>query len=583
MTEVTQPMTALHDSRNPFYRTPSGARPAGEKVMLRLRAESGAKVFLRLWWNDAEHKFAMKPSRVDAGLFEYYLALPKTPGLLWYYFIIEAKGETLYYGNAADRLGGEGRLTDHEPASFQITLYDPAFAPPAWMKNGIMYQIMPDRFHAVEKIRPDHGTLHENWDDIPLPAPAGRPRDDDQAEDFFGGNLKGIEAKLDYLKGLGVTVLYLNPIFKARSNHKYDTGDYETVDPSFGTRADFESLCARAKEKGIRVMLDGVFSHTGNDSRYFNRFGRYDSVGAYQSPDSPYASWYSFKRWPDDYDCWWGYLCLPNVNELDPGYMRYIVTGRDAIVKRWLRRGASGWRLDVADELPMAFLRALRKSVKAVDPDAAVLGEVWEDASNKIAYDELRCYCAGDTLDSVMNYPLRDGLIGFMNGEFDAYALKRRLDALYENSPAPFAFSLMNLVGSHDRARIINRLSGAEPEQRPDGARRFKRLSLRQYALGRRRFLRLWAFVCAMPGMPCLYYGDEAGAQGGDDPFCRCTYPWGHEDEALIHKISKINQARLASDAARLGDVELVAKDEDTIEVIRRYQGQELRAELDRR
>ena len=176
-------MTALHDSRNPFYRTPSGARPAGEKVMLRLRAESGAKVFLRLWWNDAEHKFAMKPSRVDAGLFEYYLALPKTPGLLWYYFIIEAKGETLYYGNAADRLGGEGRLTDHEPASFQITLYDPAFAPPAWMKNGIMYQIMPDRFHAVEKIRPDHGTLHENWDDIPLPAPAGRPRDDDQAED----------------------------------------------------------------------------------------------------------------------------------------------------------------------------------------------------------------------------------------------------------------------------------------------------------------------------------------------------------------------------------------------------------------
>ncbi|MBQ8954595.1 MAG: glycoside hydrolase family 13 protein [Clostridia bacterium] len=576
-------MTALHDSRNPLYRTPSGARPAGEKVMMRLRAEPGARVALRVWWNDAEHKFPMKPSKVDAGLFECSLPLPKTPGLLWYYFIIEDRGATYYYGNARDGLGGEGQLYDEEPPSYQLTVYDAAFAPPTWMKNGIMYQIMVDRFNAVGKRQPLHGWLHENWDEVPALVPANRPKYDNQADDFFGGNLRGIEAKLDYLKALGVTVLYLNPIFRARSNHKYDTGDYETIDPSFGTRADFESLCAKAKAMGIRVMLDGVFSHTGSDSRYFNRFGTYDTVGAYQSTESPYASWYSFKRWPDDYDCWWGFLPLPNVNELDPGYMDYIVTGEDAIVKRWLRRGASGWRLDVADELPMPFLRALRRHVKALDPDAAVLGEVWEDASNKIAYEELRCYCAGDTLDSVMNYPLRDGLIAFMNGEIDAFALKRRLDALYENYPAPFAYSLMNLVGSHDKARILNRLSGASPEDRPDGPRRFKKLTQRQYALGKRRFLKLWAFVCALPGMPCLFYGDEAGAQGGDDPFCRCTYPWGHEDMALIHKITRINQARLASEAARLGGMELNAKDADTIEVVRRYQGETLRAELDRR
>ncbi|MBR4442130.1 MAG: glycoside hydrolase family 13 protein [Clostridia bacterium] len=576
-------MIVLHDSRDPFYRTPSGARPAGDKVTLRLRAEAGTKVFLRVWWNDAEKKHAMKPSKAEAGLYEHALALPKTPGLLWYYFIIESRDWTRCYGNAQDGLGGEGQLYDHEPPSFQITVYDAAYAPPEWMKNGIMYQIMPDRFFAREKNQPPHGWLHENWNDAPAPLPANRPKYDDSADDFFGGNLNGIAEKLDYLRDLGVTVLYLNPIFRGRSNHKYDTGDYETIDPSFGTQADFEALCAKAKEKGIRVMLDGVFSHTGNDSRYFNRFGTYDTVGAYQSPASPYASWYTFKRWPDDYDCWWGFQTLPNVNELDPGYMKYIVTGKDAIVKRWLRRGAAGWRLDVADELPMAFLRALRKSVKATDPDAAVLGEVWEDASNKIAYGELRCYCAGDTLDSVMNYPLREGLIDFLTGGADAFALKRRLDALYENYPAPFAFALMNLVGSHDKARILNRLSGAEPEDRPGEKRRFKKLTQRQYALGRRRFWKLWAFMCALPGMPCLFYGDEAGAQGGDDPFCRCAYPWGREDTALLRKIAAINHARLASPAARLGDLQLVARDADTIEAVRRWQGEELRAALDRR
>ncbi len=576
-------MTVLHDSRNILFRTPAGARPAGETVTLRLRAPADVRATLRVWWHDREQRFRMKPSKAEPGLFEHALVLPKTPGLLWYYFIIESKDETRFYGNAEDGLGGEGQLWDHEPPSFQITVYDPAFAPPDWMKNGIMYQIMPDRFNAEEIIRPDHGTLHENWDDIPLLPPTDRPKYDNSAVDFFGGNLKGIEAKLDYLHELGVTVLYLNPIFRAHSNHKYDTGDYETIDPSFGTQADFESLCASAKDRGIRVMLDGVFSHTGNDSRYFNRFGTYDSVGAYQSPDSPYASWYTFRRWPDDYDCWWGHQTLPNVNELDPGYMKYILTGRDAIVKRWLRRGASGWRLDVADELPMPFLRTLRKSVKAADPEAAVLGEVWEDASNKIAYEELRCYCAGDTLDSVMNYPLREGLIDFMTGGIDAFALKRRLDALFENYPAPFAYALMNLVGSHDKARVLNRLCGAAPENRPEGARRFKKLTQRQYALGRRRFLKLWAFVCALPGMPCLYYGDEAGVQGGDDPFCRCTYPWGREDTALLHKIARINQARLASETARLGDMTLAAPDADTIQVIRRYQGETLCAALDRR
>ena len=571
-----------HDSRDPLYRTPSGARPTGSDVILRCRADDARAVTLRLWWDDGEIRRPMTASPRGAGLFEIRLTLPEQSGLLWYYFIVDFDGETRLYGNADDRLGGEGRLYDHEPPSFQLTVYDEEFDTPRWMREGLLYQIMPDRFAARGKNAPEAGWLHEKWDEPPAIHVDPRTHDN-RADDFFGGNFRGVMDRLDYLKELGVTAIYFNPIFRARSNHKYDTGDYETIDPSFGTREDFEALCGRARALGIRILLDGVFSHTGSDSRYFNRLGRYDSLGAYQSLESPYASWYRFKRWPDEYDCWWGFETLPTVNKSDESYRRYILTGENAIVKRWLRRGASGWRLDVADELPVLFLRTLRKSVKSVDPDAAVLGEVWEDASNKVAYGQLRCYCLGDTLDSVMNYPLREGLIGFLLGEIDAYALKRRLDALYENYPAPFAAALMNLLGSHDKARVINRLSGAEPENRPREQRAFTPLSDAEYERGKRRFIKAWRFLCAMPGMPCLYYGDEAGAQGGDDPFCRGTYPWGHEDRALMEEIKRVNHARLKSRAAQNGSLELIAPDADTLTVVRRYESDELRVTLDRR
>ena len=571
-----------HDSRDPLYRTPSGARPTGSDVILRCRADDARAVTLRLWWDDGEIRRPMTASPRGAGLFESRLTLPEQSGLLWYYFIVDFDGETRLYGNADDRLGGEGRLYDHEPPSFQLPVYDEEFDTPRWMREGLLYQIMPDRFAARGKSAPEAGWLHEKWDEPPA-IHVDPSTHDNRADDFFGGNFRGVMDRLDYLKELGVTAIYFNPIFRARSNHKYDTGDYETIDPSFGTREDFEALCERARALGIRILLDGVFSHTGSDSRYFNRLGRYDSLGAYQSLESPYASWYRFKRWPDEYDCWWGFETLPTVNKSDESYRRYILTGENAIVKRWLRRGASGWRLDVADELPVPFLRTLRKSVKSVDPDAAVLGEVWEDASNKVAYGQLRCYCLGDTLDSVMNYPLREGLIGFLLGEIDAYALKRRLDALYENYPAPFAAALMNLLGSHDKARVINRLSGAEPENRPREQRAFTPLSDAEYERGKRRFIKAWRFLCAMPGMPCLYYGDEAGAQGGDDPFCRGTYPWGHEDRALMEEIKRVNHARLKSRAAQNGSLELIAPDADTLTVVRRYESDELRVTLDRR
>ncbi len=551
----------------------------GESVKLSVAAEKGIRVTLRLWWNDHE---ILHPMQENDGLYTYTLHLPETCGLLWYFFILESDTERLYLGNARDNLGGAGELYAWEPPSFQITVYDRSYDPPHFLRDGIMYQIMPDRFCAVDKVPPHDGWLHEDWHEPPTIS-IDPKNGDNRADDFFGGNLRGIRSKLDYLKELGISVIYLNPIFYSPSNHKYNTGDYSLVDPSFGTNDELEALCREAAGHGIRILLDGVFSHTGSDSRYFNKYGHFDSVGAYQRDTSPYYDWYTFKGSRDEYECWWGFDTLPNVNELSPGFLDYIVTGKDAIAPHYIRRGTSGWRLDVAGVLPMEFLRLLRKSVKSADPNAALIGEVWEDASNKVAYNELRCYCLGNTLDSVMNYPLRDGVIDFFLFRLDAYALKRRLDSLYENYPRPFALSLMNLLGSHDKARIINRLSGVEPEEKPRSERRFEPLTKEQFELGKRRFLKAWELVCALPGIPCLYYSDEAGAQGGDDPFCRGTYPWGREDRDLLESVRRINLERRSSAPAKYGTLSLTAEDADTLTVRRTHDGQTFEKHISRK
>ncbi len=541
-----------HDSRDLKFRSPQGAQPCGRFVQLRLQVKSSAQpknVWLRQWWQNREEKVQMLPE--DGGFYAVHIQMPYSTGLLWYFFIVEqADGSLVYYGNAEDGLGGEGQVYFHEPPSYQITVYAANYSTPEWMRSGIMYQIFPDRFYAGKSLKkkqvPDHASVHSTWSDLPdlyVDPTSG----DNMANDFFGGDLEGIRQKLDYIQKLGISVIYLNPIFKARSNHKYDTGDYEQVDPMFGTNQEFERLCAEAEQRGIRIMLDGVFSHTGSDSRYFNKYGNYPDQGAYQSKESPFYRWYSFENWPQKYDSWWGFKTLPNVNEMEPSYLDFIIRGKNAVIAQWLGRGASGWRLDVADELPMAFLRMLRSRVKTENPNAAVLGEVWEDASNKVAYGSPRSYCLGDTLDSVMNYPLRDGLLEFMCLKIDAFVLERRLCALQENYPVPFLYSLMNLLGSHDRARVLNVLGGLDGSALPRSAQRDLHLNAQQYSVARRRFVALWRFVCALPGMPCLYYGDEAGMQGAADPFCRGTYPWEHEDSDLLEEIASINANRNAS------------------------------------
>ena len=360
--------------------------------------------------------------------------------------------------------------------------------------------------------------------------------------DYFGGTLRGIEEKLPYLKSLGVTCLYMNPVFESHSNHRYDTADYSKIDPLLGDEEDFRALCQAAKELGIRVVIDGVFSHTGSDSVYFNREGRYPTPGAYNSQQSPYYPWYSFRQWPDSYDCWWNFDTLPNVQETNPSYDAYI-NGKEGIVRKWLAAGASGWRLDVADELPDPFLDNLTAAAKAQRPDALVLGEVWEDASNKTAYGVRRRYLLGQQLDTVMNYPFRDAILGFLLGG-DPRNFAETVESICENYPPQCLRLLMNHIGTHDTERALTILGGEPAGNRGREWQAAQHLSPEQREIGLKR-LRLASLIqYLLPGVPCIYYGDEAGMEGYRDPFNRACYPWGHEGLNLLTWYKGLGQLR---------------------------------------
>lgn len=558
----------FYDSHQALFRSPLGALPCGGILCLRFLCDTALKVFVRTW-SGIEQITPMAFDGVKTYTAE--ITAPDTPMLWWYDFIIQTPEGIFRYGNAYDQLGGEGALYNDAVSSYQVTVYDPAYQTPVFMQHGIIYQIFPDRFFKGPihtSCRHSEMQLHDRWEDTPLVSPDPRSGDN-LALDFFGGNLNGISEKLPYLKKLGVTILYLNPIFEARSNHRYDTGDYQTVDSLLGTDADFKNLCEKAAGLGIKILLDGVFSHTGEDSVYFNRYGTYKTSGAYQSLQSPYTSWYTFFDHPNQYKCWWNIPSLPEVNKDDPDFRRFLFDKADGIVPQWLLKGASGWRLDVADELPMPFLKELRQTVKEQNPQAVVLGEVWEDASNKVSYGQMRSYCLGDTLDSVMNYPLREALISFLTGNTPAGTLVRLLRHQQEVYPAPFYYALMNLLGSHDRARIINVLSGCEFNHLSREERANLHLTKDQYELGVERFKKGLQILCALPGAPTLYYGDEAGMEGTADPFCRGTYPWGREDKDLQKFVQDQFFRRNHTPVLQTGFMDISAPDDDTIRILR--------------
>ena len=563
-------MRIEHNSQMSIYRSPFGAVTTGESVRLRLGiSEGGIPHCVRVHYNFKGETYIKNMSYVyEIGtmcMYEAKIIMPNRVGLLWYYFEVVNNSGKFFYSNNRQMLGGLGEMYNEKPESaYQITVYSPSYKTPEWFCDSVVYQIFPDRFYNGN----EHGEfsgdrqdiIKRQWNDMPY-YKASQFGGEYKANDFFGGNLKGITKKLSYLAELGIDAIYLNPIFKAYSNHKYDTGDYKMIDSGFGTQEDFSELCKKAGELGIRIILDGVFNHTGSNSLYFNKDGEYDSVGAYQSKDSEYFDWFNFTNYPDEYESWWGMKTLPSVNEKSKSYRDYIINGDNAVVKHWLRCGASGWRLDVVDELPGFFVKELRKAVKSVNEDAVIIGEVWEDASNKCSYGEQREYFLGEELDSVMNYPLRNAFIDFAKKTIDACEFDRRIMSIKENYPAPAYYSLLNFLSTHDVERIITAISTAPDKNSVD--KDFMatfRLEGDELFRATQRVKQIVTILMLMPGVPCVYYGDERGMQGYADPFCRGCVDWDNLDEDLKLWYSMSIALRKSSKAFTKGEFESVYK-----------------------
>ena len=560
-----------------IFRRPQGAVPCGTPVRIAasVRGDGILSVELRIW-DDRDGKETILPMQIDGTHASVTVPSPETPRLLWYYFIIRrADGSVRYYGGDS----GEGRLSLHEPSSYQITFYDSAFRTPDWAGKAVAYQIFPDRFKrsswedfcgrtAYHKGLGRFIRMHDRWSEEVCTAPSPGQMEY-MPDDFFGGDLNGIREKLPYLADLGVSMIYLNPIFESASNHRYDTADYDRIDPILGTNGEFEALCREAGGYGIRILLDGVFSHTGADSRYFDRYSRYPDVGAYESKDSPYSSWYTFYEYPDSYSCWWDFPALPNVEETDPAYSEFI-TGEDGILRHWFWRGAAGWRLDVADELPDSFIRKIRNRIKADSPDNLLIGEVWEDCSTKTGPEGRRGYVYGDELDGAMNYPFTDAVIAFFTGKEDAYGLNHALQKLREHYPKPFYDCCQNSLSTHDIVRALTALSGA-PDRRSVTRKQQAGFQASGEAeeKGKKLLILATALQMTIPGIPCVYYGDEAGMTGMGDPFNRRTYPWGKEDKKLIAAFRTLMRARRYQKVLQTGCMRMGALSPDVFAVVR--------------
>ncbi len=549
-----------YNSRFEYHKSIFGAVRTGQTVVFRIvlprnyqcnaarflvKKDGCDYLYINMQWDcmqgDYEEWWKAEFTPVDADLYEYHFEYD-TP---W------GTSRVFHIGDGVASIQQNGD-------DWQMTVYDNNFKTPEWLKGGIIYQIFPDRFAMSGEKKenvPTDRIKRTDYDGEPYwrPDENGKVRNND----YFCGDLKGIEQKLGYLKKLGVTCIYLNPIFEAQSNHRYDTADYEKIDSLLGTEKDFSELCQSADKLDIKIILDGVFSHTGDDSKYFNRYNRYDTLGAYQSTDSPFYSWYKFTKWPDKYESWWGIKILPEVIEETPSFIEYIA-GKNGIAQKWLRLGASGWRLDVADELPDEFLDKFRIAVKEEKPDALVLGEVWEDASNKFSYNKRRKYLLGEQLDSVMNYPFADAVLDFVRNA-NAEKFHSGIMTIVENYPKEVLDVLMNHISTHDTMRAITALAGESCEYRDRLWQSTHSLNSEQYRLGVTLIKCASALQFTLPGVPSIYYGDEAGMQGYKDPFNRCCYPWGKENTELVNWFEKLGKIRTENKVFAKGNFRIIS------------------------
>ena len=548
----------MHDSQSIVYRRPFGAVEEGQKVKLSIDIEKEIVVAIELLQFDGTKvNMGMEKEYLNSGNYRYSIEIDTEDalGVLGYYFILIDGYDRVYYGNNDEHLGGIGQIYTYNPVPYQITIYKKSNLPD-WYKEGIIYQIFVDRFCNGN----DDGSINNpkknsfiygRWDDTPVYIKDYQGRT--IRWDFYGGNIRGIIKKLDYIKSLGVNIINLSPIFKSSSCHKYDAGDYDIIDEMFGTEEDFKELCEKAKSKDIKIILDGVFSYTSSDSRYFNKAGNYDEIGAYQSPNSKYHNWYKFNRYPYGYECWWGIEGRPNINVMHNSYIDFLVNRDDSIIKKWIDLGASGWRLNVTDELPDEFIEIIRDRLDTLDKETVLIGDVWDDASNKISYSKKRRYLYGKEIQSVTNYPLRESLINFTRGYIKSDKLKKKVMSLYENYPREVFLGNINLIGTSDTERILTVLDG--------NIRCLKIIVALQFTI---------------PGVPLIYYGDETGVTGGKDPDNRKSYPWENEDVDLIGFYKRIAQNRNGQDALKKGDFNIFDTEEDIFAFERVYENERI-------
>jgi glycosidase/fibronectin type 3 domain-containing protein len=556
----------------------------------------------------------------------WQVTLPNgAPNNLWYRFIVTDGTDTDYYADDTPALdGGRGAATD-DPVdwSWALTVYVPGFTTPAWSHDAFIYQVFPDRFrngvagndpvpgagvntrfstdprYAYPSGDPSDPGANPAWDQIvemhwnelpegfcrnyadanPQTCPARFPEPQDKegprGRDYFGGDLKGVTDKLDYLRALGVTAIYFNPIFDGASNHGYDTQDYTRIDPYFGTLDQFQQLVQQAQRRGIRIILDGVFNHMSSDSPRFDRYHHFSETGACESTASPFRSWFVFTSThvpcgDADYQGWFGFSSIPVLQKTNPAVQSYFVNGTDSIARRWLARGIGGWRFDVSGDpsFPAGYWEAFRSDVKQAYPESLAISETWQKDTTLLRI--LR----GDRLDTTMNYRLRDAVVGLLTPQssFDSKGFAdsgrqiapsefaARIQSIREDyAPAAYA-SLMNLLDSHDTERLLWALTpGAETRaQREDNTTNLD--------AGKQR-LRLASLIqFTMPGAPTVYYGDEVGLTGDDDPDDRRTYPWAdlgrNPDQALLAHYTTLATLRRTTAALRSGDLRVLMTDD---------------------
>ncbi|MBQ8354803.1 MAG: glycoside hydrolase family 13 protein [Oscillospiraceae bacterium] len=575
-------MRILYDSKLLAHKDPFGTLIPGQKCKLSIHVPStvqATQVVCLVQWEDGtpygEYVLKCRSRKGPYELFTGNVTI-KERGLYFYYFRVIQK-------NGSFRLFKQGDDTNMEEGDlWQVSVVPKDFTTPDWAKGAIIYQIFPDRFHKAGKVdltgKLKPYTVHKDWNEEVEWEPDrwGRVLNND----FYGGNFKGIREKLDYIASLGTTIIYLNPISKAFSSHRYDTGDYKTPDPMLGTEEDFKALCDAAHEKGMKIILDGVYSHTGSDSLYFNKNRTFPGMGAYHSETSPYYDWYTFYDYPNSYNCWWNFDTLPTVNKMHPSFMNYIIDDEDSVVAHWLRLGADGFRLDVVDELPDEFVLRLKNRIRDIKPDALLIGEVWEDASNKSSYDTRRRYFVDGELDSPMNYPFRTAIINFMRKIDDGRGFKDTVMSIVENYPPQVMACTMNLLGTHDTSRILTAM--IDDFQGDRYAKAHRRLTRTQWVTALDRLHAATVLQYTLPGAPSIYYGDEAGMEGYGDPFCRRPFPWGREERELQLHFKRLGQLRRQYKALRLGDIKFQYALNNQLSFTRTYGDQTIRIYVNR-